>query len=48
MEKLKLSFDELKERIFKSSAKSEYQQTSIVILRGIFENIVEENKETFA
>lgn len=47
MENLKLSFEELKKRILESSAKSDYQQASIVILRSIFEDLVEENKETF-
>lgn len=48
MEKLKLSFEELKSEILKSRATSEYQQTAIIILRTIFEGIVEKNKETFA
>lgn len=32
----KLSFSQLEEMILKSTAKSEYKQASIVILRGIF------------
>lgn len=32
-----LSFDELKDKIIKHKAKSEYKQASIIILRNIFE-----------
>jgi hypothetical protein len=34
---VRLSFDELKDKILKHKAKSEYKQASIVILRNIFE-----------
>lgn len=34
---VRLSFDELKDKVLKHKAKSEYKQASIVILRNIFE-----------
>ena len=34
---VRLSFDELKDKILKHKAKSEYKQASIIILRNIFE-----------
>jgi hypothetical protein len=35
----KLSFEELKESILKSNAKSEYKQASIIIIRRIFKDL---------
>jgi hypothetical protein len=35
----KLSFEELKESILKSNAKSEYKQASIIIIRKIFKDL---------
>lgn len=46
-EKLKLTFDELKEEILKGQGTSEYKQTSIILVRDVFERIVEREKETF-
>ena len=36
-DEVRLSFDELKDKILKNKAKSEYKQASIIILRNIFE-----------